>query len=292
MSIIVRRYKQYSDFPRVSQFLRDNFTKYELGGNYCQSFWEYAHTHPAFNHKLTHRFGVWEEKNEIIGVAAYEMDLGEAFFSCKIGMEELKIAMIDYAESELSIKRNGKIELEIHSYNYEKKLNEAVVCRNYQLKCTEDVKVYKFDKGINEVYLPEGFSAISLEDENDIQKIHSVLWKGFDHGNYPDDNIDCRWQMQSGPSFSKELTTVIKAPNGDYACFAGMWMDGINDYAYLEPLATDPKYRKMGLASAALNKSMKKANQRGASYCIGGSGAFYTAIGFQKTCEKQVWTKK
>ena len=79
---------------------------------------------------------------------------------------------------------------------------------------------------------------ISLEDENDYKKINDCLWKGFNHGDNPDDDIDRRIHMQCGPNFRKELTTVIKAPNGDYACYAGMWFDEKNNYAYLEPLAT------------------------------------------------------
>ena len=30
-----------------------------------------------------------------------------------------------------------------------------------------------------ETKLPEGFTAISLDDENDIKKIHECLWKGL-----------------------------------------------------------------------------------------------------------------
>ena len=75
---------------------------------------------------------------------------------------------------------------------------------------------------------------------------------------------------QSGPNFRPDLTTVIKAPNGDYACFAGMWLDKKNEYAYLEPLAAVPEYRRMGLATVALTEGMKKTKALGAKYCFGG----------------------
>ena len=108
MSINIRRYKLLSDFEKVSDLLRDNYGKYEMNGNICQSRWEYAHTHPCFNHKLTHRFGVWEEINEIVGIAFYEMDLGDAFLCTKKGYEYLKNEMIDYAMTELSAKKEDK----------------------------------------------------------------------------------------------------------------------------------------------------------------------------------------
>ena len=161
----------------------------------------------------------------------------------------------------------------------------------FSLAGSEDITVYDYDQGIPVPGLPAGYSFLSLEDENDPRKINAVLWKGFDHGPDPDDDYDCRLQMQSGPSFSKELTTIVRAPDGEYACYAGMWMDGVNDFAYLEPLATAPEHRGKGLATAALREGMRKTRAKGASYCIGGPVAFYSAIGFRSVCRKEAWRK-
>jgi predicted N-acetyltransferase YhbS len=88
------------------------------------------------------------------------------------------------------------------------------------------------------------------------------------------------------------LTTAVKAPNGDYACFAGMWVDEKNDYAYLEPLATPPKYRGLGLARAAVTEAMKKTVQYGAKYCYGGDIDFYKKIGFEQAGCFNKWRKE
>ena len=157
---------------------------------------------------------------------------------------------------------------------------------------TEPVRIFPYKKPFPDVKLPDGFTIISLEDENDYKKINDCLWKGFDHGDDPDDDIDCRMLMQSGPHFRKDLTTVIKAPNGDYACFAGMWFDEKNKYAYLEPLATVPEYRRMGLATIALSEGMRKTKALGATYCFGGVSEFYTAIGFETICHHELWKKE
>jgi GNAT superfamily N-acetyltransferase len=98
--------------------------------------------------------------------------------------------------------------------------------------------------------------------------------------------------MLSGPHYRLDLSTVIKAPNGDYACFAGMWLDEANKYAYLEPLATVPEYRRMGLATVCLTEAMKKTKKLGAEYCFGGAREFYTAIGFEMICQQQFWKKE
>lgn len=78
----------------------------------------------------------------------------------------------------------------------------------------------------------------------------------------------------------------------EYACYAGMWMDGVNKFAYLEPLATDPLYRRLGLATVILTEQMKRTQQLGATYCFGGSPDFYPIIGFETVCHRDQWSKK
>jgi len=292
MAITFRNYKLLGDFEKVNELLRKNYVKYEQNGNIPQPYFEYAHTHPFFDHKMTHRFGLWEEDGEIVSVACYEMGMGEVFLLTKIGYEHLKPMMLEYAEKELSkINDEGRRSLDAYVYDYETELIELLKERGYKKEYAEDITVFRYEKGFQAYTLPEGFSVISLEDENDFEKIHHVLWKGFNHGDTPDDDVDCRRLMQSGPHFSKELTTVIKAPNGEYACFAGMWVDGANDFAYLEPLATDPKYRRMGLATIALTEGMKKTIKYGATYCYGGASAYYHNIGFETVCHREKWNR-
>ncbi len=157
---------------------------------------------------------------------------------------------------------------------------------------SEPVTIFSCHNPFPAVELPPGFSVISLEEGNDIWKMHECLWKGFDHGDDPDDDVDCRLLMQSGPNFRPDLTTVIKAPNGDYACYAGMWFDAKSKYAYLEPLATVPKYGRMGLATIALTEAMKKTKALGAAYCFGGVPKFYAALGFETVCHRELWRKE
>lgn len=291
MSIKLRRYKMLSDFERVNNFLRENFVRYGKNGNIQQPRWEYAHAHPYFNYQLTHRFGIWEDEGEIVAVACYEMNLGECFMMTKLNYEYLKLQLIEYAQQEL-FKINGAKSLDIWAYDYENQVIEALIKRGYQKAWTERINIYKYEKGFIERELPKGFTIISLEDENDIQKIHEVIWRGFDHGDTPDNDLDCRLQMQSAPNFRKDLTMIIKAPNGDYACFCGMWLDGVNDYAYLEPLATDPRYRGLGLATIALTESMKRTQKFGATYCFGGGSDFYLKIGFETVGGLEKWSKQ
>jgi predicted N-acetyltransferase YhbS len=291
VSITQRRYRLLADFERVSDFLRQNFVKYQQNGNRVQPWWEYAHTHPWFNHRLTHRFGLWEEEGEIVAVACYEMDVGRCSLMTKLTYEYLKPRLLEWAEQELYAVTEDRKHLTVEVFDYETSIKDVLRAKGYTQQSCEPVTVFDYAQGFRERPLPEGFSLISLDDENDIQKIHQVLWRGFDHGDEPDDDTDCRLLMQSAPNFRKDLTIVIKAPNGEYACFAGMWLDGVNDFAYLEPLATAPRYRGMGLAAIALTESMKRTAGYGATYCFGDAHPFYFRIGFRTVCDREKWVK-
>lgn len=295
MRITQRRYKLLSDFQKVHDFLTETYDRETLNSMLLPQFFEYDHTHPAFNHKLTHRIGLWEQDKKLVGVAFYVMTIGEAMFSVRPGFDFLLQEMLSYAESELSAVKDGRRSLGVWTTDKEPEKRQMLLQNGYQTVFTEPLKIFNYNQPFFETKLPEGYSVISLEDENDIGKIHACLWKGFNHGDTPDDDpdgLDGRLLMQSGPRFRKDLTTVIKAPNGDYACFAGMWLDETNHYAYLEPLATVPEYRRMRLATVCLTEAMRKTKELGATYCFGGSREFYSAIGFETICQYELWKKE
>ncbi len=292
MAVTKRRYRLLADFHRVSRFLDEVYSLDGLNSYLLQPFFEYAHTHPMFQHQLTHRFGLWEEADNLVAVACYEMGLGEAFLSLRDGYSGLLPAMLDHAEQELASVEDGQRALGVWIMAAEEKKRSLLQQRGYQLASSEPVTTFPYHRAFPSSPLPDGFQILSLEDENDIAQIHACLWKGFDHGPTPDNDLDCRLLMQSGPNFRSDLATVVKAPNGDYACFAGMWLNEANHYAYLEPMATVPEYRRMGLATAALVAAMEKTKRLGAEYCFGGSPRFYTAIGFDVIGQRELWQQR
>lgn len=291
MNVQFRKYKMFSDFQIVSDFYAEN---YKLGYWYItQPAFEYAHTHDMFNHVSSHRFGIWEDVNNgnILATVCFEMDLGECLMCIKEGFEYLREDILRYAESELPRTIDGKYQLDVWSANKEIDA-EFLIENGYSMMQSEPTLIYKYENGFKDVKLPEGFTLISLEDENDIEKIDRCLHYGF-HSDEPyRDRIDGRLYSQTGPNFQKKLTTIVKAPNGEYACYAGMWVDFVNEYAYLEPLATVPKYRRMGIATATLMEAMRKTVSFGAKYCYGGSREFYRSIGFEKIGSVETWRKE
>ena len=98
--------------------------------------------------------------------------------------------------------------------------------------------------------------------------------------------------MQSAPTFRHDLNIVVEAPVGHFASFSGTWFDPTNRIAYVEPVATDPDYRRRGLGAAAVLEGIRRCGELGASVAyVGSDQAFYHAIGFTVAHISQCWAR-
>ena len=167
-----------------------------------------------------------------------------------------------------------------------------LIDKGYTFSKNFPIKIFRYENPFVERALPNGFTIIDGQDI-DFLKLKICYHRGFNHGDMPPStDIEGKLKQYTSPHTNSSLTTIITAPDGDYVCALGMWMDYHNKYAYLEPLATIPKYRRMGLATVALTEAMKKTKALGAEYCFGGGPDFYTAIGFETLWQWETWKKE
>ena len=86
---------------------------------------------------------------------------------------------------------------------------------------------------------------------------------------------------------------MVEAPNGNLVSYCGLWVEPATKVAYVEPVATDPDYRRRGLGKAAVLEAIRRAQQLGATRAIVNSGLeFYRAIGFQPLFACYPWHKQ
>ena len=204
--------------------------------------------------------------------------------------------MLDYAEKRLfGISEVGQRYVRTFVNNSDPKFEALVQSRGYQRAPDYDRPLSRFiiPDPVPEIALPDGFRLKSLQEENDLYKIDRVLWRGFDHeGESSQENVEGRGKVQSAPSFRKDLNIVIEAPDGHFVTYSGTWFEGTNRYAYVEPVATDPAYRRRGLGKAAVLEGIRRCGELGATVAYVGSDlAFYMAIGFEKMYTSQCWTR-
>jgi predicted N-acetyltransferase YhbS len=71
----------------------------------------------------------------------------------------------------------------------------------------------------------------------------------------------------------------------------GLWYNLGDTYSYVEPVATDPEYRKMGLGKAVVYEALLRGMQLGAkeAYVVS-SQQFYYNIGFKPFTTETWWT--
>ena len=286
-----RRYKILVDFERVHKFLTETYDIQTLNSWLLPQYWEYAHMHSYFEYRKTHHFGIWEDDGNIVGISCFEMNLGDCHMHAHKDYKFLLPELLEWAERELPAIKDGKHTLEVTITDKEPEKRELLKSAGYAMAGTNPNKIFPYDKPFPERKLPDGFSLIIGMDV-DYAKQQLCFWKGFDHGDIPDYDVDEVAFGDNPPRADTTFMAFAVAPDGEYACGLAMWFDETNKYAYLEPLATIPRYRRMGLATVCLTEAMKKTKELGATYCFVGSREFYTAIGAEIIMNDETWKKE
>lgn len=296
MGIYYRQYHSPDDFNLVGDFLIANFQPGNKDGNWLQPTWEYMHSHPYLDESSLDKIRIWEDSGQVVAVVHYESRLGEVFFEVHPAYSRLKPDMLEYAEKHLyGETESGERYVRAFVNDFDLELEALVKSRGYEMveKFTRPISQFVIPEPFPLIDLPEGFHIKSLADDNNLMKIHRVLWRGFGHaGEPPPEGIEGRKKMQSTPNFRKDLTIVVEAPAGDFASFCGTWYESVNKIAYVEPVATDPDFRRMGLGRSSVLEGIRRCGALGATVAFVGSDLdFYKTIGFTKVFDSNCWIK-
>lgn len=296
MTISMRTYETPTDYQLVGDFLIRHHQRGNRDGNWLQPAWAYMHSHPLLDESALERIGIWEDAGEIVAVVHYEWRLGEVFFQVHPDYAHLKPGMLAYAERRLrGTSESGEQYVWAFINDFDRGLMDHVQRLGYE-RCPErdrPMAQLQIPSPFPETDLPPGFRLKSLADDNDLHKIHRVLWRGFNHpGDPPEDEIEGRRKMQSAPTYRHDLNIVVEGPEGYFVAYSGTWHEPANRIAYVEPVATDPDYRRLGLGTAAVLEGIRRCGAEGASVAyVGSDQPFYLAMGFGVVHTAQCWTK-
>ena len=287
MKVLFRNYSPEpfftDDYRKVRDFLiRINSGKLNTP-RILWGAWEWLITHGGLDQKNLSRIGLWEEDGVLIALATYESTLGEGFLCLDEAYGCLKPELIDYAKE--SLHDNGKLRLVLPDGDYE--FQRAAIAQGFRSTQRSD-RISALDIDALQPYaLPDGYSFISMADDWNWHQYHRVMWRGFNHKGrppYDEESISVRKQMLSSPMIDPKLVVSVAAPDGNYVSHCGMWYRPNDFYCYVEPVATDPDYRKMGLGKAVVLEAVRRCGELGAKQAIVGSDQqFYFNIGFYPT---------
>ncbi len=281
MSICFRNYQNDtrfgSDYYKICNFLVRINKKKVITPNFLWARWVWMISRPVDNENQRNTIGIWEDNGIIVALATYELCFGEVYICVDLEYRFLIHEILSYAEQYLLIQRLAQED------GY------------YPSQARQLVSVLDINDTIR-YSLSEGFKITSMADGWDFYQYNRVMWKGFDHDGEPtqdEDDIEWRKTMLSSPHLVPELVISVIAPNGHYISHCGLWHMPDSDYAYVEPVATDPSYRKMGLGKASVLEAVKRAGEFGAKEVyVCSSQQFYYNIGFYPVATETWWEKK
>ena len=94
------------------------------------------------------------------------------------------------------------------------------------------------------------------------------------------------------PNVDLSLKIAVVAPDGNFVSYCGMWYDIRSDFAVIEPIATDPDHRRMGLGKAAVLEGIRRVGEIGArKVLVGSSQQFYYSIGMRPFSTASEWRR-
>lgn len=298
MTIQLHHYNGQDDYARISAFLIAHHQPRNADGNWLEPAWEYMHNHPYLDSSSLERIGIWEENGEVVAVATYESRLGEAFFQFHPAYRSLRKDMLDYAENYLHATSDaGRKYLRAYVNDVDGDFIALVESRGYKRDEDESRTMLHFPipDSFPAIELPEGFRLTSLAEEPDWAKVHRVMWRGFNHGDdvpMNEEELESRRKFFDTPKARRELKVAVAAPDGEFVAFCGMFYEPTNRIAYVEPVATDPKYRRMGLGKAAVLEGIRRCGALGATVAfVGNDLPIYRSIGFEKIYVTECWLK-
>jgi ribosomal protein S18 acetylase RimI-like enzyme len=295
MSVSFRTYQHPTDFHNISAFLIEHYQPANRDGNWLEPAWEYMHGHPALQPQFLNRIGIWEEDRQIVAVAHYEWHLGEAFFQFKPGYQYLREEMLDYAEDHL-VAEDGQLHAFVNDTDAQ--FTALVRARVYVHIPDQNRPLARFSipDPFPEITLPKGYRLLSLADEPDWVKVHKVMWRGFNHGDIDEvtpEDMEMRRSMFDTVTARRDLKVVVAAPDGEFVSICGMFYQPQGRFGYVEPVATDPQYRRIGLGKAAVLEGIRRCVALGAVEAfVGSDQAFYKALGFNVEYVSQCWRKQ
>jgi len=322
MPITHRPYQSEDDFWRMRALLRQALVL----NDYREISWhvarlEYARWHTCLNcaHITIDEVAtLWEDDGELVGFVMPDGGCGEAHFNLLPAYRspQMYAEMLQVAEAKLpEIKEDGTRHLYIWCPAGDAQRQELLIRSGYTKDYWEghqlwpehqwrrDLATPAFGgQPVTPVPAPPGYTLRSLGDGLELLERCYASGLGFHDGDIKvavENRTDPTWyrNIQTAPSYRRDLDLVAVAPSGEIASFCTIWFDDVTRTAYFEPVATVPAHQRRGLGKALLTEGLLRLQRMGCRYAfVGGyspeANALYRSV-VGGDCElDEVWVKE
>ncbi|MFW6247116.1 MAG: GNAT family N-acetyltransferase [bacterium] len=296
MSVNFRNYTKQAGITEDYHKVREFFIK--LGyAEFTYARWDWMTTHSYLDKSAVSRIGIWEEDNKIVGVVTYDTRPGDAYCLTLPEYDYLKKEMLLYARDKLA--SDDKFNIII--LDTDTKFQDIAADNGFiATEQKENDAIFYLDKSSTSYELPEGFTITSMKKTYDLYQYKRVLWKGFNHELNGEGDFSFTHEIEEAakeemmrPNVDLNLKIAIVTSDGNFVSYCGMWYDTEADFAVIEPVATDPDYRRMGLGKAAVLEGIRLVGELGANkVLVGSSQQFYYSIGLRPFVTSTLWRER
>lgn len=268
------------DYIKVREFLHELNSEKLVYPGFSWGRWEWMTTHAGLDRSSLDRIAVWEDNGKIVALATYESLLGDAYLFAAKGYDPLFTEMLAHARDSLAGENGIRINIDDNHHALQRAAQAMGFTATPEQENTAMLDITKHLR----YRLPEGYRFVSMADDWDFCRYHEVMHRGFDHEGPPprsEENIRVCREMLSSPTILPDIVLSVADPDGRYVSHCGMWYRKGDSYALVEPVATDPAYRMMGLGRAAVLEAARRCGEMGAKTAlVGSTQQFYYNIGF------------
>ncbi len=290
---------KFRNYKHTERFSKDYFSVVEFlerindsnltNANFLWGRWAWMISRPVDNEEDKKKIGLWLDNDNVVALATFELTFGKVHIMVDRAYRYLIKEIMDYTQAELS----GKDGLQIIINDTDKRFQEYARAKNMRpSQRNQKTSIFNCSNELS-YNLPDFYKIISMDQEWSWEQYNRVMWRGFNHEGEPSqskEDLDWRKSMLSSPHLSKELCLAVCNAQGEYVSHCCLWHLPGSKVAYIEPVATDPLYRKKGLAKAALFEAINRVRRMGAEKIIvGSSQQFYYNIGFAPHTTETWW---
>jgi GNAT superfamily N-acetyltransferase len=136
------------------------------------------------------------------------------------------------------------------------------------------------------VSLPEGFRLLDRTHAG--ERPHHLV---------PRNGVEVEARLRQCSLYDPELDLAVEASNGDAAAYGLFWFDPVTSVGLVEPMRTEDRYQRLGLARALLAEGLNRLAARGArrlkvGYVNAAARNLYLSAGFQVTSTSRTYIRR
>lgn len=300
MKIVSRDYNIDKDFTSVTTFLYETFKKTNSYQNWFPDRFENNHD------DYVNDIRIWEKVDDsnppaIVAVAnpetsnIYYIQIDPTYSF--IEREIVNWIEVHLLEKKKDPSKREKIRIKTIEGNSTREflLTELGFQKEGEIDCY--FRIRHTDLPIPDIKYPEGFEIRSVRGKSDYDQLARLIRLIFGHGeSFTTEILE---GIARCSFYKQDLDLVAVAPDGTFASFCTFRMDPVSRITQLEPMATHPNFRKLGLARLLIYEGLRRAMKYDpAFFYIGGAAntpaanRLYDSVGFTEKFADETWSKE